>query len=177
MSRKQFSIYDLPDTIYQLADLVDDLDSRFSQMQQSMNNQFTSQATAITNKFAAQETQIATGFTNQQSNINSKFTAQEAYMNGKFVSVGDQIATVNNNVISGPVKSVQRGVFTPSGNGDHTVTISAVNMQKSVLVASTLYGAGSPSYQIHAYLSSVASIIFHSFAMAVPISWQVIEFK
>lgn len=164
MSRKQFSIYDLPDTIYQLADLVDDLDSRFSQMQQSMNNQFASQATAITNKFAAQET----------------------YINGKFTAQGNQLTTVNNNVSRGAVKSVQRGVFALSvaQAGVWSVTISAVSIGKSILIAENYFGLATTVHNggISFRLKNATQIEIESFGtdysleVGVLFSWQVVEF-
>ena len=85
----------------------------------------------------------------------------------------------------GGVKSVQRGVATPTSTGELSVTVTAVNPARAML---NLLSAGSATYsaagdtKIALRLISATSIGVIGYAASgannyyVPVSWELIEF-
>jgi hypothetical protein len=79
----------------------------------------------------------------------------------------------------GGVKSIQRGVASASGSGTTNVTITAVNLSKSIVTLDAV-GYNSASDQpnsIYATLTSPTNIAFVGFngINTLPVAWQVIE--
>lgn len=84
---------------------------------------------------------------------------------------------------SGGVKSVQRGVSTVGASATLNVTVSAVNMSKSVLLVDKhqIIGGGSTA-STGGTTSSLSSstniqIINNSAAGAILVAWQLIEYR
>ena len=85
---------------------------------------------------------------------------------------------------SSVIKSVQRGVFSFATHlyTDHNISISAVNMSKSIVLASQFlnYWDGGGAGVTKFYLSSANTITMSGYSQTVGnhhICWQVIEFN
>lgn len=87
--------------------------------------------------------------------------------------------------VGGVIKSIQRGVSTPTGSATLSVTISPVNLSRSFLNISTQQYVNPGSLSLHrieAKLTSVDAVtILASFgdspATGLAVNWEVIEFN
>lgn len=80
----------------------------------------------------------------------------------------------------GGVKSVQRGVATPTSGAEMSVTVTAVNTAKSMLNLLSVTGGGSidgsSRSSVRLINSTTVGISSSSGAYLAPLSWELIEF-
>lgn len=79
------------------------------------------------------------------------------------------------------VKSLQKGTLTTLWNATtHTVTVSAVDLTKSILVFNHTNNTGNGDFHsdyLNGYMSNGTTLNFYQKANAKTIKWQLIEFN